>query len=371
MIRFRSLAITVALQAMAWTQTPVRPPMRASILESVPEPPVPSDPLELVTGDAQPVQTPQQRQAATNLLQTARAASNVRAQPYDLKTTFTAFGSSSSDGNWTLEDTSPSGKIYRWTAQGPGYSSVNLYKDRLLYSNLPPSAIPMRLTQVREAIFYTYQVGGEFMSMRTATGYLNGAEMRCVLTAPAFGGKVFTGGRNWEESEYCVDPNTGLLMLHSPAPGVYIKYDYTNGIHFHGKTIAGAFTISEGGRNVVEARTESVTDPASSSPALFDPTGMTSIGVGSMMTAASRVRSTIGPRPVNGNPKMDIVVLHGIAAPDGHLGEVEVLATSNPANNQAALDRASNWQALNPAQDGTTPQSHEIIFTYEFVTPSS
>ena len=120
MIRFRSLAITAALQAMAWTQRPVRPPMRASTLESVPEPPVPSDPLELVTGDAQPVQTPEQRQAATNLLQTARAASNVRAQPYDLKTTFTAFGSSSSDGNWTLEDTSPSGKIYRWTAQGPG-----------------------------------------------------------------------------------------------------------------------------------------------------------------------------------------------------------------------------------------------------------
>ena len=172
-------------------------------------------------GEAQAVQTPEQRQAATSLLENARALSNVRAHPYDLKTTFTSFGSSSSDGAWSLEDISPSRNVYRWTAQGPGYSAVNLYNSRLLYSNLPSGAIPLRLTQVREAIFFIYPNMGPYMSLRTATGSLNGASLQCVLAAQAFGGKSFSGGRNWEESEYCVDPQHGLLVSYSPTPGLY------------------------------------------------------------------------------------------------------------------------------------------------------
>ena len=71
------------------------------------QPPVPNDPLEVVTA-AQPIQNPEQRLAATSLLANARALSNVRARAYDLKTTFTSNGSSSSDGSWSMEDISPS-----------------------------------------------------------------------------------------------------------------------------------------------------------------------------------------------------------------------------------------------------------------------
>ena len=88
--------------------------------QSLALPPVPNDPLELVAGDAQPVQDAEQRAAAMNLLAKARALSNVRAYPYDLKTTFVSSGAS--EGSWSLEDTSPSRDIYRWSAQGPSYS---------------------------------------------------------------------------------------------------------------------------------------------------------------------------------------------------------------------------------------------------------
>src|SRR5579872_2613854 len=94
--RSQTLAVTVALQAIALAQTPrATGPSRIGVLQSLqPEPPVPSDPLELVSGEAQPVQSAEQRQVVTALLQNARALSNVRAQAYDLKTTFTSFGSS-------------------------------------------------------------------------------------------------------------------------------------------------------------------------------------------------------------------------------------------------------------------------------------
>ena len=105
--------------------------------------------------------------------------------------------------------------------------------------------------------------------MRTATGSLNGAEQRCVLIAFGAGDRSFTGGRNWEESEYCVDSQSGLLTVYSPVPGLYVRYDYSSGIRFHDKFIPTGFTISEAGQTVVEARTLSVTDPPASTDPIF------------------------------------------------------------------------------------------------------
>jgi len=348
-----------------WAQT------GAAGTETLVRPPIPADLSEPVTSDAQAVQTSEQRQMATMLLNNARALSNVRAYPYELKTTFTSSGSSSSDGAWSLEDISPRRNIYRWTAQGPAYSAINLYNDRLLYSNQPAGTIPLRLTQVREAIFFIYPGTGPNMSLRTATGNLNGAALNCVLVAPAFGGQSFSGGRNWEESEYCTDPQFGLLVTYSPTPGLYIHYDYTNAIHFHDKTIPGAFTISEEGRAVIEAKTQSVTDPTGLNPSLFTPAGLGPIGVGSVMTPPVRVHRMVGPMPVGGKGNLDFVVLLGVASQDGQLTEPEILASTNASLNQTALDRAKNWRPGNQGQSGTTPQSHEVIFTFEFVTPAT
>src|SRR5580698_9736135 len=249
--------------------------------DAIPRPPLPPDPLELVTGDAQPVADAQQRIAALELLNKAHGLSNVRAQPYDLKTAFTASGGLASDGNWTLEDMAPKGGGYRWTAQGPNYSAINLYPESStngLYGNQPSGILPLRLLQVRSAIFFIYPTVGPRASVRTATASLNGIAQNCVLVVIGAGNRTFSGGRNWEESEYCVDAQTGLLTQYSPAPGLFIRYDYSSGIRFHDKFIPTAFNIFENGQAVAEARTIAVTEPPARTDAMFDTTGLIELG---------------------------------------------------------------------------------------------
>ena len=114
-LRFGAVAL-VTFSAFAMAQTP--PPVGLVLnRDTLPRAPIPPDPLEIVN-TAQAVQDAQQRLDAIALLQRARDLSNVRAQPYDLKTSFISWGGLASDGSWTLEDISP-GRGYRWTAQGP------------------------------------------------------------------------------------------------------------------------------------------------------------------------------------------------------------------------------------------------------------
>jgi hypothetical protein len=342
---------------------------RAALSESLAQPPVPADPLELITGDAQPVQDAEQRAAATHLLTRARALSNVRAYPYDLKTTFVSSGVS--EGSWSLEDTSPAHEVYRWTAQGPSYSAINLHSNQMLYSNQPAGTMPLRLAQARTAIFFVYPAVGPF-SLRTAAGSLNGAAVSCVLVSTMARNKPAAGGRRWEESEYCIDPQSGLLMSYSPVPGMYVAYDYTNAFHFHDKIVPGKFTITQAGQIVVEARTESVTDPGKLDPALFEPAGLEKMGAGALMSPPWRVRTRIGSGGGNSNGTLQVVVLDGMVTREGQLGEVQVLASSNAVLNQSAQAEVAawkNWQSQDDAQPGATPQSHEVFFTVEFVQP--
>ena len=124
--------------------------------------------------------------------------------------------------------------------------------------------------------------------------------------------KSSAAGRHWEESEYCVDPKSGLLMSYSPAPGMYVLYDYSNAIHFHNKIIPGKFTITEAGQTIIQAHTESVTDPSKVDPAIFEPSGLNQIGVGSLMTPPWHVVSGVGSGGTNSNRSIQVVVLHGM-----------------------------------------------------------
>jgi len=375
---FRNLiAFLLAFSGVVLAQAPAPIPVRAALdFETIPRPPVPADVLELAAGAAQPVQDIQQRIAAITLLNKARDLSNVRAQPYHLKTFFSSSGGLASDGTWTLEDIA-AGRAYRWTAQGPNYSAINLYPEStqgVLYGSQPSGIIPLRVMQVREAIFFIYPTVGPQTSVRTATGFLNGVEQRCVLVAIGAGNRSLTDGRNWEESEYCVDATSGLLTTFSPAPGLYVHYDYSSPLRFHNKIIPTGFTISEAGQTVVEARTISVTDPPDSKDAMFNPAGLTALGVGRAMNPGSnlRVRMRAPGRPYptsNADAVIQVVVLHGNVAGDGRLSEAEILASSDATLNQAALDRAKELaQARAQGQPGATAQSWELILTFEFVT---
>jgi hypothetical protein len=346
----------------------------ASPLVSLASIPVPYDPMELVTGNAQLADSAEERAATIDLLAKSRRLSNVRLHAYDLKTSFTSYGSSSSDGPWILEDTSPAAGLYRWTAEGPGFSGVFLTANKLVSSNQPGGAMPLRLAQVRDAMWGIYYPEiGPHATLRVANGDLNGAGLRCVLVANGFYGKKepeFSSGRSFAEAEYCVNPQTGLLETYSPYAGLYIRYDYANALHFHEQIIPDGFTIAERGKTVIEGKTDSVDDAPPANSNLFEPAGLNPLGVGQVIELPMRVRGIQMASSPDANVAGQVVVVHGMLSPDGHLSEVEVLASTNPSLEDVAVDHANKAYALRTSvntQPGVTPRSREIVFTLEFV----
>jgi hypothetical protein len=189
------------------------------------------------------------------------------------------------------------------------------------------------------------------------------------------GSRSLTGSRNWEEAEYCVNAQTGLLTTYSPVPGLFVHYDYSQGIEFHGKRIANAFTIWEAGQKVAEATTLSVSDPPALTDQIFSPTGLLPIGAGRAMNPGTNMPIVM---PVPGHPlpagtsdaAIQVIALHGNVSGDGQLREVEVLASTDSTLNQTALDTAKLMaQGRRQGQPGATAQSSEMILTFEFVTP--
>ncbi len=359
-------------QTLLAGQTPahLEAPLRGGTTE-VTEPAVPPDRLELVLGEAQLVTDPQERAATVRLVTVARRHSNVRVQPYDLKTAFSALGTGSSDGNWELEDTSPAANMYRWVAQGPGYEAVHLYLNRVLYSDRKSDTLPLRLVQVRAAIFFTQPGLVPRATIRKSSGSLDGVELTCVLVAHRMMGRPVSGGRSWDEAEYCVDPKTNTMVTYSPIPGQYIRYDYASGIQFHDTLVPGKFTITQAGQAVIDARTVSVSDPVKN-PAEFQPTGLNTIGMGSTMSPPWHYHAN-APVPAGISADQEqVVVVHGMQSPKGRLSDIELIASSNPALNSSALQYASRWKAGpmgSVVEPGTTPQSHEVFLTLHYLPP--
>lgn len=357
-------------QSVLPAQTPARLTSGAGTTQ-LDEPAVPGERFELVTGDAQSVEDAKERAGIVTLVTESRKHSNVRVQPYVLKTAFDALGTGSSDGSWEMEDTSPGANVYRWTAQGPGYSAVHLLLNRVLYSDRSTDNLPMRLTQVRAAIFFTQPILGSRASIRHASGNLDGLDVTCVLVAHNMMGRSLSGGRSWDEAEYCIDPKSKTVVTYSPIPGVYIHYDYASAILFHQTIVPGKFTITQAGHAVIEARTVSVADPVKDAPG-FQPTGLNTIGMGPAMSPPWHYHAN-APVP-NGIPtdQPQVVVVHGIQSPKGRLGDLEVVASSNPSLNNSALQYASKWKA-GPmgalVEPGTAPESHEVFLTLHYMSP--
>ncbi|MGB6200101.1 MAG: hypothetical protein WBF35_11180 [Candidatus Acidiferrales bacterium] len=381
------VAAALLFSSALWAQEPVPatgvpfpvPPYGRISPESIGAPAVPNDPLELVTGEAQAADDGAQRAGALSLLEKARNLSNVRAQPYDLNTIFTSIDpATGSSAEWAIEDISPGRDIYRWTADGPSFSGIFLTKDSLLSSNRPTNAIPLRLAEVRDAIFFQYTWIHEHASVRTASGTLNGAELQCVLIAHRVGKRTPTGARNWNEYEYCIDSNTGLLATYSPVPGIYYHDAYSDSIHFHDKIIPSEFTIAEAGRTVVEARTLSVTDPIGPSSAMFSGEGLTALGAGPStqgpeIYAIGGLPSNFSTQAMNSPRGSQIVVVTGITGKGGQLAESEILASTAEELNQAALDSANKAAAAQcSCGPGTAPgavrPSREVIYVIRFFT---
>jgi hypothetical protein len=334
--------------------------------------PLPSDPLEMVTGQTWPVGPPANRQAVVQLLGRARDNYALRGagKGYDLKVTFrvNSGGLTQYDGVWKMEDVFDPKLGHRWTASSSsGYSVTRISANGMLYGDDPASYVPLRLQEARAALLDAIPSPAKIgrATIRASTADFHNTQLTCVLLSGSAKDAAGTTGRRWDEGQECIDPQTGLLMVHSQAPGRYYAYDYSNAPQLAGHTLPRTVTVTEAGKVVTEISVKSLTELPSADPSLFVPTEeMKAKGRAVAMTGAQKiVRAGRGASAPGG--AADAVCVFGLVTPSGELVEAHSLQPSDP-NSEAALADAKTMNFSGASPIGAKPQQHFVFIIEKF-----
>jgi hypothetical protein len=332
--------------------------------------PVPSDPLELVAGHTLAAETAATRDAAVQLLARARNNYSLRSggQGYDLKIGFQvdSQGQTEFDGEWDLEDVFVPGQGLRWTAHAAaGYSITGIASRGQLYNEGTARDVPLRLEEVRGILLHPLPSDAYVSreSVRTAPASLNGALVTCVLLSTAKKLAAPALGRAWEESEECIDPQSGLLTMHSEAPGRYVVYDYSNGPQLGSHKLPATVTVTEGGRVVSKISVQSIEEINGTDPGLFVASDEMKTRGRSVemapMTKISRVHGQgTAVRPV---------CVFGMVNAAGQLVEAHSLQPTDP-NSQAAVNDAKQIDFSPKTPSGSALQQHFVFVIEKFVS---
>jgi hypothetical protein len=340
--------------------------------------PVPADPLELVTGPVQVADSPAARDAALQLLARARNSFTLRSggradgQGFDLKVSFTvnSLGQTDYDGNWTMQDQFDPKLGFRWTAAAPGYSVTEVSSKGVVYREGTTNAIPLRLQEARSALFEPIPTAAylNHEAIRTSTANFRGATLTCVLFSSASNAAAASTGRKWEETEECIDPQSGLLQVHSPVPGHYAQYDYSNAPQFGNRTLPRKVTVTEAGQIVSQISVDSLTGFSASELALFVPTAnMKAKGQSIAITSAQKISRISGQGPLTPAMAIRPICVFGLVNSSGQLVEAHSLQPSDP-NSQAAVDDARLINFSTPAGPGAKPQQHFVFVIEKFIS---
>jgi hypothetical protein len=335
--------------------------------------PVPSDPLELVTGQIQAADTPASREAILQLLARARDNYELRmaGQGYDLKISFAvdSLGQTDYDGAWEMEDLFVPGQGLRWTAKAAaGYTITAISSNGELYGEGTASAVPLRLEEARGILLHPLPSAAYASreSIRTSTATFHGAPVTCILVSTSK--KVPTAlGRGWEESEECVD-QSGLLQVHSEVPGRYAVYDYSKAPQLGGHTLPRTVTVTEAGRIVSKIFVETLEETTVADPSAFVPTdGMQARGPATDMTAATKISRVHGQGPFTSAMTVRPVCVFGIVTATGQLVEAHSLQPSDP-NSQAAVEDAKGIDFSPSTPAGAPPRQHFVFIIEKFIS---
>lgn len=331
--------------------------------------PVPGDPLELVTGRIHTVQTRAERAKVLELLMRARASYSLRTagHAYDLKVSFLvdSSGVTQYDGQWQMEEIFDPQLGARWTATTRGYSLTRISAAGKFYGDHPAGYVPLRLHEARAALFDPMP-SAAFATravIRTSTAVFHGAPLTCVLLSVPLQGAQRTAGRHWDEAEECIDPRTGLLQVHSQAPGRYYAYDYTDARRLGRCVMPRNVTVTEGGKTVSRISVDSLTAMPAPDPSLFVSTeDMAGQDDSIELAEAQKVWHNPG---VAGAAGGGTVCVFGVVTPAGTLAEAHSLSPSDP-NSQAAVLAADQMAFPNVAPFGARPQQHFVFIIEPF-----
>jgi hypothetical protein len=182
-------------------------------------------------------------------------------------------------------------------------------------------------------------------------------------------------GRGWEESEDCIDSQTGLLQVHSDAPGRYAVYDYSNAPRLGNRLAPRSVTVSEGGRVVSKIRVESLEAQATIDATLFVPTERMKAGQVPAMTSMKKITRIVatvpaseGEVPAASAMTERTVCVFGLVNSAGQLVEAHSLQPSDPNSPAAVKDaKAINFSAM--TAEGGPPQQHFVFVIEKFISP--
>ena len=338
--------------------------------------PIPSDPLEMVTGPIQVADTPASREAVVQLI--ARAQSNYALERsgigYHLKVTFSvnSGGQTEYDGVWEMEEVSDPHHGLRWTAKAvAGYTTARISSNQAFYEEGTASDIPLRLHEARATLFGALPTLGNVDRdlIRTSTATFNGAQVTCVLLSSSGSPATATPGRRWEETEECIDPQSGLLQVHSQVPGRYYAYDYSNAPQISAHTLPRKVIVTEAGKPVSEVHVDSLTELPAADPTLFVPTEvMRARGPAVAMAGAQKIFRLVGRSPFPPGATAQPVCVFGLVTASGKLVEAHSLQPSDP-NSHAAVEAAKRINFPHPTPLGARPEQHFVFVIEKFVSP--
>ena len=330
---------------------------------------IPSDPLELATGQSHAIEGHPDRTASLQVLSRARDNYGLHSagRAYDLKVTFTvdSGGQTEHDGIWEMEDIFEPGQGLHWTAKASdGYQITGISTNGKYYGVSTGSYIPLRLQEARAALFDPMPSAGNVAhaAIRTVPAAFNGAQLTCVLLAQ--NATSASPSRRWDETEECVDQKSGRLMVHSQVPGRYYAYDYTNAPQSGSSLLPKKVTVTEAGRIVSEISVDSFTELPGVDPSLFVPTdAMKAAGTPIAMGGAEKIFRSSGSGAATST-----VCVFGLMTPSGQIVEAHSLEPMDP-NSQAALDAAQRLELPRVAVPGARPQQHFVFIIGTFASP--
>jgi hypothetical protein len=331
---------------------------------------VPENPLELANTGVRVVDAPEERDALIRLMGKARSYYTLKeaGHAYHLKTSFTVTsgGQTQFDGDWQLDEVFSPRLGVHLTARTSGYVFEQLRTSNLTYQDTPTGTFPLCLHEAHGhlvgALESTQKMRHDLI--RTVAASLNGAPVTCLLLSNATRSSDGAApGRLWQEREECLDPETGHLLLHSPAPGLYVLYDFAQPVRFQSKELPGKMTVIENNTTVLEERVESLEALPTVDPNYFTPTTqMRSQRPGTVMAGLETI--TVGPRSSSGT--IQSVVIFGLLTPDGKVTEAHALQSSDPALVDAALRTVSQFRFPSAVAPGADREQRELFTVVRF-----
>jgi hypothetical protein len=335
--------------------------------------PIPPDRLELVPTEMRSVNPRPLRPAVTRLLNRVRNGYALRTAgtAWNLKVTFTvtSAGQTEFDGAWQMEDIFDPQQGWRWTASTPGYSITRLSIHGKDYGTNPGDHIPLRLQEARAALFDPMPAPGYVARavIRTTNAAWNGLTLNCVLISTPGIAVADDSGRHWDETEECIDPQSGLLQVHSQVPGRYYEYDYSNAPSMGNRILPRSITVTEAGKIVSRISVRSLTPVDAPDPGLFVPTEeMKANGPPILMAEMQKVFKTAQGAPSGAGSVAEPVCIFGLVTPSGQLVEAHSLQPSDPNSAAALADAAStSTPLLNTSTQ--RPAQHFVFIIESFV----